>query len=89
MCSEAYYLPGMTTITCKITEELDARLATMARRERVSKSQILREALESSLTRSKRTSQPRAIDLVRHLRGTLRGPSDLATDPKHMKGYGE
>jgi hypothetical protein len=33
----------MTTITCKISEKLNAELETLARRRRISKSAILRE----------------------------------------------
>ena len=79
----------MTTITCKISEKLNAHLEAMSRRRRISKSAILREALESKAKGAARSAAPSAYDLVRHLRGSLRGPKDLSTNPRHMKGFGE
>lgn len=79
----------MATITCKISEKLNARLEAMARLRRVSKSAILREALESKTRASARSAAPSAYDLVKHLRGSLQGPADLSTNPRHMRGFGE
>jgi Ribbon-helix-helix protein, copG family len=78
----------MTTITCKISEKLNAHLEALARRRHVSKSAILREALESKTKGSAKSAAPSAYDLVAHLCGTLRGPKDLSTNSKHMKGFG-
>ena len=79
----------MTTITCKIPDKLSAHLEAAARQRRVSKSQIVREALEDKTSRSPRSITPTAYDLVKHLCGRVRGPKDLSTNPKHMKGFGE
>ena len=80
---------SMTTLTCKISEKLNAELEAMAKARRVSKSAILREALEDKTKRSSRSATPMAYDLVKHLCGRVRGPKDLSTNPKHMKGFGE
>jgi Arc/MetJ-type ribon-helix-helix transcriptional regulator len=77
----------MTTVTCKISEELDARLESVARKERVSKSAVLRDALEQRL--KARRHRPSAYDIVRHLCGSLRGPRDLSTNPKYLNDLGE
>lgn len=80
----------MTTITCKVPEKLAAQLEALARTERCSKSDLVREALEERLKPKRRSGRVTAYDLVRHLRGSIKGgPSDLATNPKHMKGFGE
>jgi hypothetical protein len=79
----------MATITCKVSEKLNAQLKTLARRRHISKSAILREALESKTKASARSSAPSAYDLVKHLCGSLRGPKDLSTNPRHMRGFGE
>lgn len=80
----------MTTITCKVSEKLAAELDAVARTERRSKSALLREALEERLKAKRRRAPVTAYDLVKHLCGSLKGgPSDLATNPKHMKGFGE
>lgn len=78
----------MATISCKIPEKLNASLEALARHRRVSKSAILREALEAT-TGGKRSIGPGAYDLVRHLCGSLRGPRDLSSNPNHLKGFGE
>ena len=80
----------MTTITCKLPEKLAAQLDTQARVERRSKSALVREALEERLKARRRRAPVTAYDLVKHLCGSLKGgASDLATNPKHMKGFGE
>jgi len=80
----------MPTITCKVTEKLAAQLDTLARVERRSKSALLREALEAWLKKQRRRAPVCAFDLVKHLCGSLKGgPSDLATNPEYMKGFGQ
>jgi hypothetical protein len=79
----------MTTITCKISEKLNAHLDALARQRGVSKSAILREALENKTKSSAKSRALSAYDLVKHLCGRLRGPKDLSTNPGHMRGFGE
>ena len=80
----------MRTITCKVPEKLAAQLETLARAERRSKSAVVREALEERLKTARRHRPVRAYDLVKHLCGSIKGgPTDLATNPEHMKGFGE
>lgn len=80
----------MTTITCKVSEKLAAELESLSRRERRSKSALLREALEQRVKSKRGARSVSAYDLVKHLAGSLRGgPSDLSTNPEHMKGFGE
>ena len=80
----------MTTITCKIPEDLAAGLEELAREERCSKSDLMREALEARLKVRHRNRPVMAFDLVKHLCGSIKGgPSDLATNPEHLKGFGE
>jgi hypothetical protein len=79
---------AMTTLTCKIPEKLHAELEALARRQRLSKSAVLRRALEKHLRQSSKGSGPRAFDLVKSLCGTLRGPPDLSTNPRHLEELG-
>lgn len=80
----------MTTITCKVSEKLAAELESLSRQERRSKSELLREALEARLKMKRGERSVSAYDLVKHLAGSLRGgASDLATNPAHLKGFGE
>ena len=79
----------MTTITCKVPEKLAAQLDALARTERRSKSALVREALENRVKAQRRRGQVTAYDLVKHLCGSIKGgPSDLATNPKYMEGFG-
>jgi hypothetical protein len=86
-CIPYYHSSAMTTISCKIPEKLDAELASLARRQRVSKSTVIRQALERHVKRRGQVS-PRAFDLVKSLCGVLHGPSDLSTNPRHLEGLG-
>jgi hypothetical protein len=78
----------MKTFTCKLPEKLDAELETAARLEGVSKSQVVRKALEERIGRSRSRKSPRAYDLVKDLDGSVKGPADLLTNPKYMEDFG-
>jgi len=78
----------MTTITCKIPEHVDAKLEALARRERVSKSKIVREAIEQRVRRAGTRTAPRAYDLVKSICGSLHGPPDLSTNPHYLEDLG-
>jgi Arc/MetJ-type ribon-helix-helix transcriptional regulator len=80
----------MTTITCKVSEKLAAQLEVLARTERRSKSDLVREALEERLKSNRRRGRATAFHLVKHLCGSIKdGPRDIATNPKYMDGFGE
>lgn len=79
----------MTTITCKLPEILAARLDSLALEQRCTKSALLRGILEERLN-EREPQVVYAYDLVKHLCGTLKGgPTDLATNPAYMNGFGE
>ena len=79
----------MTTITCKIPEVLDAELEVLAAKRGVSKSVLVREAIHQNLEEQKRHAQLTAYDVMKDACGILKGGArDLATNPKHMKGFG-
>jgi metal-responsive CopG/Arc/MetJ family transcriptional regulator len=80
----------MRTITCKVSEKLAAQLDSVARAEHRSKSAVVREALEDRFKTKHRRGVVSGYDLVKHLCGSIKGgPTDLATNPAHMKGFGE
>ncbi|CAN5673190.1 hypothetical protein BH20VER1_BH20VER1_06620 [soil metagenome] len=87
-CAFVFYQEAMTTITCKIPEEVDARLEAAARQRRVPKSQIVREALAASLRRKE--PKVSAFDLIKDACGIVKGgPTDFASHPRHLKGFGQ
>jgi hypothetical protein len=86
-----YYENVMTTLTVKIPEALERSIAIAARRERVTKSELVRRAMAKYIaqTGEDRTFQS-AIDLAGDLIGSVRGgPVDLATNAKYMDDYGK
>jgi hypothetical protein len=76
------------TITCKIPESLNTELQAAAMAEGVSKSHVMRRALEKNLAKRPGKKSPRAFDLVKDLSGSLKGPSDLLTNPKYTENFG-
>lgn len=74
----------MRTVSFKLPEDLDDALNELARTRRSSRSALVREALESLAKGKRRSVTALAGDLV----GSVEGPSDLATNRKHMSGYG-
>lgn len=83
------YCVNMTVVSCKLPKKLATKLDRVAREERRSKQELLREAIELRLKSRPSVRAVSAYELVKHLVGTLEGPSDLATNPEHMKGFGE
>lgn len=80
----------MTTITCKIPDELNEQLETEASRKMVPKSALVREALERSLKHSRETRQKSAFDQVKNLCGIIKdGATDLSINPKYMEDFGK
>ncbi|HSR66299.1 MAG TPA: CopG family transcriptional regulator [Acidobacteriota bacterium] len=75
----------MRTVTFKLTKELDHALDELARSRGASRSAVIREALESLAKGQRRSVTSLAADLV----GSVEGHSDLATNRKHMSGYGK
>lgn len=76
----------MPTVTIKMTEAQFAALARAAHERGTSKAGILRDAF---LTKQEQTSGNSAYDLISDLVGSVKGPRDLATNPKYLKDYGK
>ena len=77
----------MKHISLKIPDELHAMLVQVSERRAAAKSDVIRAALESYFA-GKNGAGLSCADLAGELVGSLSGPADLATNPKHMKGYG-
>lgn len=98
---DGYYPSGMTTISLKLPEHLLTRLEKESHARRTTKSSLVRECLEKQLpdktALSDRLELPpgesvydQALPILKRAwarRG--RGARDLATNPKHMKGFGK
>jgi len=80
----------MVTMTVKLPPVTSSRLAAVAKARRVSKSQIVREALDKHLKSNGKAGRPSFYDLTSDLLGCYQGKHrDLSTNPKHMEGYGK
>lgn len=75
----------MRTVSFKLPEHLDEALDELARRRRSSRSAVVRAALEALAKDGQRSVTALAHDLV----GSLEGPGDLSTNPKHMADFGK
>ena len=72
----------------KLPKALFQRLAEEARKRRTSKSKIVRECLKQVLLKPKTRKHVSCYELAQHLAGCLHGPSDIATNPKHLEDFG-
>ena len=77
----------MPTMTLKVPAEMAARLERLALRRRVSKSTVMREALEEKLRKT--ADAPSLHDAMKHSIGVLdSGVRDLGHNPKHLAEFG-
>jgi metal-responsive CopG/Arc/MetJ family transcriptional regulator len=71
-------------MTIKLSRDLSARVSRAARRRKVSRSQVVRDAI-----RTMKADGPTVGDLAQDFCGVVKGGScDRSTNPKHMKAYG-
>ena len=78
----------MTTISLKLPEPMAERLDAEARARRKSKSALVRELIESGLSGAAGKGHVSFHALAKDRAGRFRGPRDLATNPKHLEGFG-
>ena len=73
-------------LSVRVSRRTSARLASLSRKRRVPVSDVVRDALE----RYTASEQPSIWDSARHIfEGTRwKGPRDLSTNKRHLKGYG-
>jgi hypothetical protein len=88
MATQYYWRAVVKSLTVRIADALDRRLVAEARKLGVSKSQMVREALEVYLEMSATRIGLSMYDLTRDLAGAFEGPPDLSTNPKYLEGYG-
>ncbi len=79
----------MKTLTVKVPEELDLKLAAVAKKIGESKSNLIRSAIEHIVTSSSTITANSCLDLAKDLVGSVEGPTDLSHNKKHLAGYGQ
>jgi metal-responsive CopG/Arc/MetJ family transcriptional regulator len=78
----------MKSITVKVSSRLSARVATLAKKRKISRSEVVRQAIEAIPDETPETDT--ILHRVRHLVGVLTDlPKDLSTNKKYMRGFGE
>lgn len=78
----------MNTISLKVPDPLAAELAKVAQRQGVSKSALIRDALEAYLQTHGAERSNSALAQVADLRGILSGPEDLSTNKDYLRKFG-
>ena len=79
----------MKTLTVKVPEDLDLKLAAAAAKRGESKSDLIRTALESIVNANEAIIPNSCLDLAKDIVGSVEGPSDLSYNKKHLNGYGQ
>jgi len=79
----------MKNLSLKIPEELHAQLTLVSQQRGTAKSDVVREAIEAYFANPRNGGQTSCADLAGDLIGSVEGPTDLATNPKYLAGYGK
>lgn len=81
----------MNTLTVKLPSELDAAITSASAQAHVSKSVLVRRALEAYLAqRASASSAGSVLDKAGDLVGCFAGgPRDLASNPAHLADFGK
>ncbi len=79
----------MKTLSLKLPETLLARLAYAARERGESRSALVRDAIETFITKNNHAPKGSCLDIAKDLAGCVNGPADLSFSKKRMRGYGQ
>ncbi len=79
----------MKTLTVKVPEDLELKLAAVAAKRGESKSTLVRAAIESIVSLNDAITPHSCLDLAKDIVGSVEGPSDLSYNKRHLKGYGQ
>ena len=77
----------MKTLSLKLPEHLHALLHAAVQERHKAKSELVREALAAYLADTDRPGSFAA--LTDDLAGKIKGPRDLAANPRHLAGFGQ
>lgn len=78
----------MKTLSLKLSDELETKLVSAARKQQLAKSELVRRALDVYLNNSENVQAGSFLELAEDLIGSLEGPDDLSHNRAHMKDYG-
>lgn len=78
----------MKTISLKLPDELERKLAARAERKGTTKSALVREAIEALLSQGGGGRKGSFLELAGDLIGRLEGPGDLSYNKEYFKDLG-
>lgn len=78
----------MTTVSLKLPDPLALRLEESARKKSISKSALIRAALETYLRTDEAVPDGSALSRAADLRGVISGPEDLSVNRSYLKNFG-
>ena len=79
----------MKTLTLKLPDALEARLRLEAQKAEVSKSEVVRRALQDYFSGNGSSHTASFLELAKDLAGSVEGPVNLSTCKEYMEGYGQ
>ena len=79
----------MNTVSLKMPDPLAIRLEDTARQRGVSKSVLIRAALEAYLQADGAERAKSTLSRVADLAGTLSGPEDLSVNKDYLRNFGQ
>jgi predicted transcriptional regulator len=79
----------MKTLSFKIPPALDRGLEALARQRSMGKSELVRQAIEDYLAAGSLPAAGSFLARAASLAGCVEGPPDLASNPDHLRGFGE
>ena len=78
----------MKSISLKLTDSLDLQLEAAAQAQHTTKSDLVREALETYLSGHPAGRASSCLALAEDLIGCVSGPEDLSTNKEYLHGFG-
>lgn len=74
----------------KLTPEQKARIKRLARAEGTTAKEAVLRLVDAALDERAQAPRPGSfLDGIEHLVGSVSGPSDLSTNPDHMRRFGQ
>lgn len=79
----------MQTVSLKLSDGLARRLAQTARKRGISKSDLVRTAIENHLDRDNTAQHGSCLEAAGDLIGSVGGLADLSTNKRYLEGFGK
>ena len=79
---------SMKTFTLRLNEALYAKVLSTSKRRKMTRSEVVREALALCFEKGNDSSKGSAFELAHDLAGTVVGPTELSVNKTHLKGFG-